>query len=402
MKEKLKKTIKKINKKHVLIIAGVFIIGTLFGAILFPQRQIFYSTQGNYETNPDFEELYDTYNLLMNSYYTDLDADTLIEGAIDGMLNAIDDPYTTYMDPVETEEFAEVMNGDYEGIGAYISIDNEGNPIIAQPFEDSPAEAAGLEPGDIILAVDYESVEGMTTEAIAGKIKGPEGTDVTITILRDGESIDVIVTRGEIVLQYVKTEIYEMNDKKIGYLFLDTFAATSYNQFVEKLNELEEQDIDSLIIDVRNNVGGYLTVATDIISEFLEKGDIVYQLEKQGRITKIYDQTETKKDYDVVVLINRYSASASEILAGALKESYGATLIGELSYGKGTVQQTEQIESGAMIKYTIEKWLTPDGNWIHEQGITPDIELEQNEEYYYEATYENDLYLQEAVKLLSE
>jgi len=402
MKDKLKKTIKKINEKNVLVVAGVFIIGTIFGAFVFPQKQIFYSTQASYETNPDFEELYDTYNLLMNSYYTDLDSDTLIEGAIDGMLNAIDDPYTTYMDPIETEEFAEVMNGDYEGIGAYISIDNEGNPIIAQPFEDSPAEKAGLEPGDIILAVNGESVEGLTTEAIAGKIKGPEGTEVTITILRDEESTDVVVTRGEIILQYVTTEVYEVNGKKIGYIFLDTFAATSYQQFQEHLEELEAEGIDSLIIDVRNNVGGYLSVATDIIGDFLEKGDIIYQLEKQGKTTLIKDTTEQQKEYEVIVLINRYSASASEILAGALKESYGATIIGEVSYGKGTVQQTEQIESGAMIKYTIEKWLTPDGNWIHGVGITPDVELVQNEEYYLDQTYENDLYLQEAIKLLTE
>ena len=192
-----------------------------------------------------------------------------------------------------------------------------------------------------------------------------------------------------------------MNSQIIGYLKISSFSNVTYKQFKENLTELEKNNITGLIIDVRNNGGGYLNSVTDISSLFLSKGKVIYQLETEKGITKIKDTTKTKKTYPIAVLVNKNSASASEILTSVIKESHGGTIIGTNTFGKGTVQETMNMKDGSIIKYTTKKWLTPNGNWINEVGVEPTIKLELSDEYYENPTTENDNQLQEALKILT-
>jgi carboxyl-terminal processing protease len=349
----------------------------------------------------NLQEFIEVYESLNDDYYQDLNREELIKGAIDGMLKALDDPYTTYMDESEMIAFNERMNGDYEGIGALISIDNDGDVIISQPFDGSPAAKAGLMPFDKIIEVDGKSTEGMTTEEVASMIKGKEGTSVTIKINRKGEEKTFKIVRQAITVDYVSSKMYERNNKKIGYISIETFSSNSYDQFKDELLALEKNGINSLIIDVRNNAGGYLDRVSQIISLFLPEDKTIYQLETKDETIKVKSSGKEIREYDVVVLINQYSASASEILAGAFKDSYGSEIIGVNSYGKGTVQRTYTLETGGMVKLTVEKWLTPSGEWIDGKGIEPTIEVELNNNYYDNPIEKNDNQLQKAIEILA-
>jgi len=227
------------------------------------------------------------------------------------------------------------------------------------------------------------------------------GSKVKITITRDGEEIEFEVTREIIVLDSVTYKMYEKNDKKIGYVNVSIFAANTYSQFRNAILDLETQNMDSLIIDVRNNTGGYLSSVTEMLNLLLEKDDIVYQLDEKGDKTVIKDNTKESRKYKVGVIINEYSASASEIMAAAIKESYGGEVIGVNSYGKGTVQQTKELSTGGMMKYTTQKWLTPKGNWINEVGVEPTIEVKIDEKYYQTLLESDDNQLQKALELFS-
>ena len=205
----------------------------------------------------------------------------------------------------------------------------------------------------------------------------------------------------EVEIESVNSKVFEKNAKQIGYLELTIFASNTYTQFERKLMELEGKNIDSLVIDVRDNSGGYLSTVTDIASIFMNKSKIIYQLDTKGVIEQVYSKSNVSRDYDIAVLINHNSASASEILAAALQESYGATIVGTNSFGKGTVQKAYQLESGATVKYTIQKWLTPNGNWINEKGVTPDVEVAMDGNYYENPSDDTDNQLQKALEEIS-
>ncbi|MFA5602791.1 MAG: S41 family peptidase [Bacilli bacterium] len=347
------------------------------------------------------QEFIEIYESLNEDYYQDLNKGELIDGAIDGMLKALEDPYTTYMDESEMIAFNERMNGDYEGIGALISIDNDGDVIISQPFDGSPAAKAGLMPFDKIISVDNKSAEGLTTEEVASMIKGEEGTTVFIKIKRKDEEKTFNITRKAITVDYISSKMYEKNNKKIGYISIETFSSNSYIQFKDELLALEKKGIDSLIIDVRNNAGGYLDRVSQIISLFLPEDKVIYQLETKDETIKVKSYSKESREYDVVVLINEFSASASEILAGAFKDSYGSEIIGVNSYGKGTVQRTYTLETGGMVKLTVEKWLTPSGKWINDKGIEPTVKVKLNDSYYDDLNEKNDNQLQKAIEVLA-
>jgi len=244
-------------------------------------------------------------------------------------------------------------------------------------------------------------MEGKTSSDVSSMIKGMSGSKVNITINRDGKEMDFDVTRETIVLDSVTYKMYEKDNKKIGYINISIFAANTYTQFRNALLELEKKNMDSLLIDVRNNTGGYLDSVTQMLSLFLEKGDIIYQLDEKGEKTLIKDETKESRKYKVGVIINEYSASASEILASAILESYNGEVIGVNSYGKGTVQQTKELSTGGMMKYTTQKWLTPKGNWINEVGVTPTEEIKINEKYYQTLNEQDDNQLQKALELFS-
>lgn len=317
------------------------------------------------------------------------------------MLGTLDDPYSVYMDEDVTSDFNDRLYGDYTGIGTEITMNEKGEVIIYNPFEGSPAEKAGLKKGDIIIKIDGKSMEGKTSSDVSSMIKGMSGSKVNITINRDGKEMDFEVTRETIVLDSVTYKMYEKDNKKIGYINISIFAANTYTQFRNALLELEKQNMDSLLIDVRNNTGGYLDSVTQMLSLFLEKGSVIYQLDEKGEKTAIKDETKESRKYKIGVIINEYSASASEILAAAILESYNGEVIGVNSYGKGTVQQTKELSTGGMMKYTTQKWLTPKGNWINEVGVTPTEEIKINEKYYQTLNEQDDNQLQKALELFS-
>lgn len=349
----------------------------------------------------ELEEFVSVYNNILNEYYEDIDEDELLEAGINGMLEFLGDDYSVYMDQEITQDFNEQVEGKYTGIGVEITQQEDKSVMITRVFSDSPAEKAGLKVGDIFYMVGDVDVTGISPSEISSMIKSSNKNKVELVMLRDSKEKTFTLTLEEVEIESVTSKVFEVNNKKIGYIGLSVFASNTYTQFEKELLELEKDGIDSLVIDVRDNSGGYLSTVTSIASLFLEKDKVVYQLDTKGVVEKIYSSTSTSRDYDIAVLINYNSASASEILAAAIQESYGGVVVGVNSYGKGTVQKAYQLESGATVKYTIQKWLTPDGNWINEKGVTPDIEVELNGNYYENPTDENDNQLQKALEELS-
>ena len=383
-----------------VIIVMIFSIGI---GILMCFGGISIITGKNYlAVTKDLKKVVDTYYAIVDNYYGELDRDKLIDGAVEGMISSVGDTFTSYSDTDSTSSFDETINGSYEGIGCTVATLEDGTISVIDMFEDSPSYKAGLKVGDIILKVDGESYEGKNSNDISDYIKNSGKSKVVLTVKRDNEEKDISINLSKVEIPHVSGKVIEQDNKKIGYINISLFASNSYKQFKSKLDELEKNNIDGLIIDVRDNSGGYLSSVTDICNLFLDKGKVIYQLEDSKGKVKKKDTTKEKRKYDIVVLINGGSASASEILASAIKESYGGDIVGTNSYGKGTVQQTKKLLDGSMIKYTTQKWLTPDGNSINEVGVTPTKVVELNEEYFNNPTTENDNQLQEAIKLILE
>ena len=387
------------TSKEVIIVM-IFSIGI---GILMCFGGISIITGKNYlAVTKDLKKVVDTYYAIVDNYYGELDRDKLIDGAVEGMISSVGDTFTSYSDTESTSSFDETINGSYEGIGCTVATLEDGTISVIDMFDDSPSAKAGLKVGDIILKVDGESYEGKNSNDISDYIKNSGKSKVVLTVKRDNEEKDISINLSKVEIPHVSGKVIEQDNKKIGYINISLFASNSYKQFKSKLDELEKNNIDGLIIDVRDNSGGYLSSVTDICNLFLDKGKIIYQLEDSKGKVKKKDTTKEKRKYDIVVLINGGSASASEILASAIKESYGGDIVGTNSYGKGTVQQTKKLLDGSMIKYTTQKWLTPDGNSINEVGVTPTKVVELNEEYFNNPTTENDNQLQEAIKLILE
>ena len=391
---------KELYTSKEVIIVMIFSIGI---GILMCFGGISIITGKNYlAVTKDLKKVVDTYYAIVDNYYGELDRDKLIDGAVEGMISSVGDTFTSYSDTDSTSSFDETINGSYEGIGCTVATLEDGTISVIDMFEDSPSYKAGLKVGDVILKVDGESYEGKNSNDISNYIKNSGKSKIVLTVKRDSEEKDISINLSKVEIPHVSGKVIEQDSKKIGYIKISLFASNSYKQFKNKLDELEKSNIDDLIIDVRDNSGGYLSSVTDICNLFLDKGKVIYQLEDSKGKVKKKDTTKEKRKYDIVVLINGGSASASEILASAIKESYGGDIVGTNSYGKGTVQQTKKLLDGSMIKYTTQKWLTPDGNSINEVGVTPTKVVELNEEYFNNPTTENDNQLQEAIKLILE
>lgn len=342
----------------------------------------------------------DAYDAIVNNYYKEVDKDKLVESAINGMVSSIGDEYTSYSDKDVTDNFNETVNGKYMGIGALI-MKSENDLVIYKIFEDSPSYRAGLKDGDIILKLDDKDTKDMSVNDIASIVKNDDNKEVKLLVKRGEENLDITIVKDMVELPVVSGKVINHNDKKIGYISLSIFSSVASEQFNKQLVKLEKEGISGLVIDVRGNSGGYLTTVTDIASYFLKKGDIIYKLEVNDKVTVRKDKTKESRDYPVAVLIDKNSASASEILASSIKESYNGYVVGTNSYGKGTVQQTLVLSDGSMIKYTIEKWLTPLGNWINEEGVIPTNYVELSSEYLNNPVFENDNQLNEALELVS-
>ena len=285
-----------------------------------------------------FDEFLQAYENIVNNYYEEVDSKKLIEAGINGMLEYLGDDYSVYMDKDSTESFNEQVEGKYQGIGVEITLLEEGGVKVTRVFDGSPAAKAGLEVGDIFVSVNGEDVSNSNALEVSKLIKESKVKDIEVVVKRNDKEKKFTLRLDEVNIESVSTELYKKNSKKIGYIRLDIFASNTYGQFEKKLAELEKKNIDSLIIDVRSNSGGYLSSVTDIASMFLGKNKVIYQLDTKGVVEQVYSKTKESRSYNVVVLIDKASASASEILAAAMQESYGTKVIGTNSYGKGTVQ----------------------------------------------------------------
>lgn len=327
----------------------------------------------------DLTKFEQAYSLILNKYVEKVDKEQLVEGAIQGMLSTLKDPYSVYMDKDTARQFSETLESSFEGIGAEVSM-IDGKIVIVSPFKDSPAEKAGLKPNDQILKVDGKSVEGLDLYEATLKIRGKRGTKVTLEISRQGlkEPLTVEIKRDEIPQITVYSDEKKVNGKDIGYIELTSFSENTAQEFKTQLKSMEKDGIDGLVIDVRGNPGGLLSTVEEIARELVTNKKPYVQIEKRnGERDRFFSLLKKPKPYPIAVLVDKGSASASEILAGALKEAQGYPLIGEHTFGKGTVQQPVPMVDGSNIKLTLYKWLTPDGNWIHKKGIEPDIKVSQ-------------------------
>lgn len=379
----------------LLIISCVF--GVVMGCILTYSKSF-----DMVNVTKDEAELLAAYEKIRDNYYEDLSEDNLVGSAIDGMINSLEDPYSYYLNESDTSSFNQRLNGTYIGIGVTILHDDNNENQVVEIVDGSPAKKAGLKVGDIFLSIDGNNVRNLSLPEVSSFMRGSVGDKHSFVLLRDGNEVKVNVVLGEVILSSISSKIIEGNNKNVGYINISTFAANTYTQFNKNLKSLEKEKIDSLIVDVRGNPGGHLSQVQDILSLFFDKKTVLYRIENKGKVEKVYATTKDKRKYDVVVLIDSESASASEILASCFKENYkNATIIGTTSYGKGTVQKTYELSNGSSLKYTAEKWLTSKGKWINGIGVEPDIKVELPEEYYNNGCDENDLQLQKALEVLT-
>lgn len=330
----------------------------------------------NITEDSSLSEFLKTYSNIVDNYYEDIDKDEMLDSAINAMLNYLGDNYTTYLNKDQTKELEERLAGSYEGIGISIL-----GKTITNVSKDSPAEKAGLQVGDEFLTVNGTDVSSITDGAstiISTLIKSSDNKEGKIVIKRAEEELEFTVKIESIPISAIS---YKLLDNNIGYLKINIFSRPLTDQVKHALKELENNGMNRLIIDLRDNSGGFLDSAETTASIFLEKGKLIYSLEDKKDKEDYYDKTTESKKYPIAVIINNNSASSSEILASALKDSYGATLIGEKSFGKGKVQQTIDLSSGAMAKYTSAKWLRPNGECIDGVGLIPDYEIQLAYEY---------------------
>lgn len=344
-------------------------------------------------TEKDIELFLKQYNYILNNYYGDINKDELLKAAISGMLESLDD-YSQIIDE-ESNSFSITLEGEYEGVGISIYNDIYGNIIIDSVYENTPAAKAGLKANDIVVKFNEMSLKNISTSELVNKIAA--NNEFKLTVLRDEKEIEVTLKREKVILNSVK---YEMLDDKIGYIDIDIFANNTPEQFKNALTKLEKQKMKSLIIDLRDNTGGHLSSVEEMLYLFLDKKHVIYQLEDHKGTEKFYSKGTKTKTYDIVILQNGASASASEIMSSALKENLNAYIIGSRSFGKGTVQTLMDIDKDTQYKVTTKIWKTPKGNWINGTGIVPDLELPLSEQYYLEPTKENDNQLKAAIEHL--
>ena len=397
-KSRRKKTRKNLNEfslKEVVFITLSFIILSISLTYVITVR---FGT--GTITNNNLNDIIKSYNKITKYYYEDVNESELSSAAISGMMNYLNDKYSIVLDSEDSTSLTNTLDGEYKGIG--ISMVRYNNfYLVTEVFENSPAKKSGVTVGDKILKIDGTNCdENFDYEEYRNNLLKQE--TVSLTIERNNQTFNTVVDVKNVEYPITVSEIFEKNNKKIGYIYLQTFNEKSYKQFKNELDSLEANGIDSLIIDVRSNGGGLLDKATDILQLFIKNDKVLYGLNTKNETTIFKSKSNSNRNYPVAVIINEKSASASEVLAAAMKESYGATLIGKKSYGKGKVQQTTSLSKKNMIKYTIANWTTPSGNSIDGIGLTPGISVDLGNKYFEEPTYQNDTQIQKAIEFLSE
>lgn len=375
---------------------GIVIITTLVSFFAgFSIKQSSVKTDlSNYEN-----EIISNYKYILENSYKNVNGRDLVSAAIKGMIDCLEDPYADYINVSDVDNFNLIINGEYQGIGVQIGYNEKNEPIITYVFPSSPADISGLKANDILISIEDIKVLDKTLDEIKDIVNGFDG-EFKISYKRDESQYETTLKRDIITVKSVVKNVYERENKKIGYIKLTNFAANSYDQFKESLESLEADKIESLIIDLRDNTGGQLKTVDNIVSLFINENNVIYQMKEKGKITKYYSHGNNNRKYPIVVLVNESSASASELMTGALKEVYGATIMGVNTYGKGTAQEVRTLENGEQYKFTTREWLTAKGNSIEKVGIEPNVKIEQNEKYFIEPTEENDIQLQSAITFL--
>jgi len=364
----------------ILLLAAILFISGYFwgysGKVIVKQKLVSTETPVKYK-DVDFSKFWEAFQKIEENYIGEIDYTKLVEGAIHGMISGLDDPFSVYMDKAELDDFNGEISGTFEGIGAEISAKN-GSLVVVAPIEGSPAEKAGLKAGDIIRSIDSQIVDGMTVDEAINKIRGQKGTTVALTIARTGveEPFEIKIKRDVINVKSVKYKL----ENGIANIKILRFDQDTKKLLDDAANDMIKNNAKGLILDLRNDPGGYLDSAIDVTSEFVREGVVVVEEYKDGRKENSYATGEGKLfDVPMVVLINGGSASASEIVAGAIRDHGRGKLIGEKTFGKGSVQEMQPLSKGGALKITMAKWLTPNGTAIDKNGLIPDIEVKWDE-----------------------
>jgi carboxyl-terminal processing protease len=355
-------------------------------------------------TAADFSKFWEVWKRLETSYVdtSKLDYAKMTWGSMQGLAQSLDDPYTQYLPPKENKQATEDLNGAFFGVGIELGYKDSTLAVVA-PITGSPADKAGIKSGDLILHIKDEKkqldidTQGMTLPTAVTHIRGEKGTSVLLTLFREGgvKSFDVSITRDEIVVPSVELKFVEKNGKKIAHLELHKFGGRTDKEWLAKIAEIIAAKPAAIVLDLRNNPGGYLDGAVFVTSEFLTSGVVVKQEGRSDTDTYSVDRRGGLTQVPLVVLINKGSASASEITAGALQDNKRAQIVGEQSFGKGTVQEVQDLSDGSSLHVTVAKWILPSGRWIGKEGITPDVKIEDDLE-----TKDTDEQLDKAIEVV--
>lgn len=367
----------------IIIVALVFyFLGYLVGHrnIVFEQnlKPTIVNTNLGQPKDVDFSTFWDAWKLVTDKYVGQYSAQEMVRGAIKGMVESLGDPYSAFMEPGTNQMFLEDLSGEIQGIGAEITL-KDGKLLVVSPLDGSPAKNAGLKPQDEILEIDGEKTNDMSLDEAIGKIRGKAGTEVTLLINRSGFSTpkEFKIKRAIIVIKSVQSEM----KGNVAYIKITQFGDDTSTLAKQAADEIASKNPHSIILDLRDNPGGYLDSAVDVASLFMNKGVVVKEQDKNGRIEELQTTLEGKlAKYPIFVLVNEGSASASEIVAGALRDSRGALIIGKKTFGKGSVQELETLKDNSALRLTVAKWLTPKGKTIDKEGISPDIEVNLSNE----------------------
>ena len=363
------------NAKKRLLISRLLLFVSVF--FIFVAGWLIGTQIERSQTQLDLSKFWRVYSLVTSKFSGDVDEEKAVEGAIKGLVESLDDPYSAYLNNKEYLQLEEDLNGKFEGIGAVLT-QKDDKVIVVEPIEDSPAIRAGLLKDDHIIAVDGSSVSGETLEEIVNKIRGPKGTEVTLTVVRAGKEVEIKITRDSIDIKTVSFEKREST----GIIRITQFSNDTSSRVREAIIELEKLGVDNYLIDLRDNPGGFLNIVPIIAGYFLPPGTIVVKQSSQGVEGDVLRTTGAPlvPSKPIYVYLNGGSASASEILAGALKDHGRATLLGEKSFGKGSVQDILNLRGGTALRLTVSEWLTPNGQRINKVGIEPDHQIEADDQ----------------------
>lgn len=382
----------------ILLMIMALIIGSFVNLKLIKLEKI---SNGEEKIQIDkyLSEFIKNYQYVIDNYYEEIDKNKLIDSAISGMMESLEDPYSTYLDEDTSRNFKITLDGSYKGLGIQMLKNEEsGYMLVTNVFKDSPAEKGGVKIADEIISVNNIETKDKEASEISDLIKNINNEEIPIKILRDEKEIELKLKVETVTLDSVVSKTYDVDDKKVGYIYISIFAENTGEQFKKELEKLEEQNINSLIIDVRGNTGGHLTSLEEILNIFLTKKQIMYQFEQNKTIEKTYGKAPENKKYKIIILCDETSASAAEVLTAGIRENLDSIIIGKKTYGKGTVQKLVTLSDGTNYKFTIKKWLTPKGNWVNDtKGIIPDIEIDLDEKYFDTYEDEDDTQLQKAL-----